>query len=53
MDTKAFDQLHLENGTILSCERIDTGIFQANENLRFTGLPPFYRVCATLSLPPW
>lgn len=52
MNTMAFDNFHLENGTVLSCERIDTGTFQVNENMTLTGLPPFYRVCANLTPTP-
>jgi len=52
MNTMAFDNFHLENGTVLSCERIYTGTFQVNENMTLTGLPPFYRVCANLTPTP-
>lgn len=38
------DTLHVENGTVLSCEAVESGEFKMNDSVTFTGLPKFYRI---------
>lgn len=38
------DSLHVENGTVLSCEAVESGEFKMNDAVTFTGMPKFYRI---------
>lgn len=44
--------LHIENGTVLSCEKVDSGEFKLNDTVTFTGLPEFYRIRTKISVVP-